>query len=244
MHWLQVKWISNGREVGLLEQVNMIFFRRLKFIYDPSVNNFSSAFLAYMSTIKLMVLSFPINPYAFKIFSERWLLAYLISLLLWYQISYSLAEDTLPHYQFWLMLRNLWECQKKKEGTLVHERSLSSNVSVPGERLMRRISASLKESSLTVADVRGRMNVGTIPDNPLDDRVNLFEHKILVAWKSRLRPSLFEMTWKSVPRNSMPAILVLLSPKNFSLMSNDLFWSRIPFPLLASLVTSNPLWIS
>jgi hypothetical protein len=88
------------------------------------------------------------------------------------------------------------------------------------------------------------MNVGTIPDNPLDDRVNLFEHKILVAWKSRLRPSLFEMTWKSVPRNSMPAILVLLSPKNFSLMSNDLFWSRIPFPLLASLVTSNPLWIS
>jgi hypothetical protein len=44
-----------------------------------------------------------------------------------------------------------------------------------------RISASLKESSLTVADVRGRINVGTIPDNSLDDRVNLFEHKILVA---------------------------------------------------------------
>ena len=34
-----------------------------------------------------------------------------------------------------------------------------------------------------VIDARGRINGGTFPDNPLDDRVSLIEHKTLASMK-------------------------------------------------------------
>jgi hypothetical protein len=34
-----------------------------------------------------------------------------------------------------------------------------------------------------VIDAHGRINGGAFPDNPFDDRVSLFEHKILVSLK-------------------------------------------------------------
>ena len=55
---------------------------------------------------------------------------------------------------------------------MAHARTLSVNV--PDEEDQRLIQGIIPDMIL---DARGRMNVGTFHENPLDDRVKIFEHK-------------------------------------------------------------------
>ena len=90
-----------------------------------------------------------------------------------------------------------------------------------------------------VVDARGRVNGETFPDNPLDDRVSLFEHKTLASLMVTVeaRANLVRSDLKSVQRILMlPVILALLLPKNSRHIANTLSWSRVPLPI--SLATS------
>ena len=75
-----------------------------------------------------------------------------------------------------------------------------------------------------VIDARGRINSGAYPDNPLDDRVSLFEHKTLASlkYRSRRAPTLSEVISKSAQRISTLVILALLLLKNSRPTENTL----------------------
>ena len=76
-----------------------------------------------------------------------------------------------------------------------------------------------------VIDARGRINSGAYPDNPLDDRVSLFEHKTLASLKASVeaRANLVRrVISKSVQRISTLVILALLLLKNSRPTENTL----------------------
>ena len=76
-----------------------------------------------------------------------------------------------------------------------------------------------------VIDARGRINSGAYPDNPLDDRVSLFEHKTLASLKVSVEaraPTLFEVISKSAQRISTLVILALHLLKNSRPTKNTL----------------------
>ena len=60
-------------------------------------------------------------------------------------------------------------------------------------------------------DARGRINRGTFPDNPLDDRMSLFKHKTLaslkVAVESRAKAVQSNPSQKERAKILMPVIL-------------------------------------
>ncbi len=68
-----------------------------------------------------------------------------------------------------------------------------------------------------VIDARGRINSGAYPDNPLDDRVSLFEHKTLARVEA-----LANLVFKSAQRISTLVILALLMLKNSHPTENTL----------------------
>ena len=99
-----------------------------------------------------------------------------------------------------------------------------------------------------VIDARGRVNGETFPDNPLDDRVSLFEHKTLASLKVTVeaRANLVRSDLKKRAEDldaRHPGSTFVQELASYpGLMENTLSWSRVPLP--TSLATSTPLWIS
>ena len=65
---------------------------------------------------------------------------------------------------------------------------------------------------------RDQINGGIFPDNPVDDRMSLFEHKALVSMEVTVetRVDLVRSDLKSVQRILTPVILAILSSKKNS----------------------------
>ena len=95
-----------------------------------------------------------------------------------------------------------------------------------------------------ILDARGRINSGTFPDNPLDDRVSLFELKALASLKvtveSRASAVQSDLKWRAkdiVIDTHLPgsAFVQELLPYG------KIFCLGLPLPI--SRMISTPLWI-